>query len=84
MQFCLLEGLGNAGGRVLLTGAAVAQTASGRRTPARKTERKDLIIRNKTLLLRRVKKARGMEENPSLVMKVSALCPKRSLRVAER
>jgi hypothetical protein len=43
-----------------LIGAAVAEKASGRRTPARSNGRKDLIIRNKTLLLRRVKKARGM------------------------
>ena len=47
------------GGRVLLIGAAVAENARGRIRPARTTERKDLIIKNKTLLLRRVKKARG-------------------------
>ena len=69
---------------MLLIGAAVTEKASGRRKPARSTERKELIIRNKTLLLRRVKKVRGMEENPSLVTKVSALCPKVDPVVAER
>jgi hypothetical protein len=43
-----------------------------------------LIIWNKTLLLRRVKKVRGNQENPSIVMKVSALCPKGVPVVAER
>ena len=47
------------GGRVLVVGAAEVEKASGRRKPASTTERNDLIIRNKTLLLRRVKKARG-------------------------
>jgi hypothetical protein len=67
-----------------LTGAAVAEKASGRKTPASSIERKDLIIWNKTLLLRRVKKVRGNQENPSIVMKVSALCPKGVPVVAER
>ena len=48
------------GGRLLLTGAAVAEKASGRIKPASSAERKDLIIGDKTLLLRRVKKVRGM------------------------
>jgi hypothetical protein len=46
-------------GRLLLIGAATVEKASGRRRPASNTERKDLIIGNKTLLLRRVKKTRG-------------------------
>ena len=82
LAFC--KACATLGGRVLLTGAAQTEKARGKTTLASNTERKDLIIRNKTLLLRRVKKARGMEENPSLVTKVSALCPKLAPRVAER